>query len=174
MKTMTSTSAPVMQGAPSIYMFLGAIQSALWFFALPPLLKPLWPSIFERHSPQISEVMLWTVIIQYVILYTLVVALPPYLLEWNFFEQFKISKDLWPWKDKQEGVQEEFWKLTRRLLLIDSVNLLVFVPFYVSVKVVLFPSRAISFSVDDRPSYWESFSVILTSVVVHEFGFYWM
>ena len=129
-----------MQGAPSIYMFLGAIQSALWFFALPPLLKPLWPLIFERHSPQISEVMLWTVIIQYVILYTLVVALPPYLLEWNFFEQFKISKDLWPWKDKQEGVQEEFWKLTRRLLLIDLVNLLVFVPFYVSVKIVLFPS----------------------------------
>jgi ABC-type polysaccharide transport system permease subunit len=117
--------------------------------------------------------MLWTVIIPYVILYALVVALPPYLLEWNFFEQFKISKDPWPWKDKREGVREEFWKLTRRSLLIDSVNLLVFVPFYVSVKVVLFPSRALSFSVDDWPTYWESFSVILTSVVVHEFGFYW-
>ena len=170
----STTSAPVMQGAPSIYMLLGALQSALWFFALPPLLKPLWTSIFEQLSPQISEVMLWTVIIPYVILYALVVALPPYLLEWNFFEQFKISKDPWPWKDKREGVREEFWKLTRRSLLIDSVNLLVFVPLYVSVKVVLFPYRALSFSVDDWPSYWESFSVILTSVVVHEFGFYWM
>jgi hypothetical protein len=170
---MTSTYEPVMQGAPSIYMFLGALQSALWFFALPPLLRPLWPSIFELHSPQISEVLLWTAIIPYVILYSLVVALPPYLLEWDFFEQFKISKDPWPWKDKREGVREQFWKLTRRSLLIDSVNLLVFVPFFAYVKVILLPSRALSLSVDDWPSCFESFPVIITSVVVHEFGFYW-
>lgn len=170
---MIPTSSPVMQGAPSIYSILGALQAALWFFALPQLCRPLWPLIFERLSPQISEALLWAAIFPYFVLYALVVALPPYLLEWDLFEQFKISKGPWPWKDKREDVRKEFWKLTRRSLPIDSVNMLVLVPIYVYVKNVLLPSRTSSFSVDDWPTYWESLSDIITSVVVHEFLFYW-
>ncbi|KAL3827546.1 hypothetical protein ACHAXA_002043 [Cyclostephanos tholiformis] len=168
-----STSPPVMQGAPSIYMILGALQSALWFFALPPLCKPIWQAMFDKLSPHISEVFLWSIMFPYFVLYALVVAMPPYLLGWDFFEQFKISRDPWPWRDEREAVRWEFWKLTRRSLVIDTVNMLFFGPVCVYLKGALLPSRTLSFSMDDWPTYLESLSDIIISVNLHEFGFYW-
>ena len=90
----------VRQRSPtSIYTLIGALQSACWFFALPSLCQSLWPIIFGRFSPQIAEVLLFAIPAPYFIVYAIVVALPPYLLQWEFFEQFKISKDPWPWHD---------------------------------------------------------------------------
>jgi sterol desaturase/sphingolipid hydroxylase (fatty acid hydroxylase superfamily) len=171
--TSIRSAPPVMQGAPSIYTLLGAVQSALWFFVLPPLCKPLWPEIFDGLSTHASELLLWFIVFPYFVLYVLAVALPPYLLQWDFFEQFRISKDVWPWKDERGAVRGEFWKLTRRSLVIDTMNMLIFAPIYVCLKGVLLPSRTMSFSVDDWPTYMESFSDIIISVVLHEFLFYW-
>ena len=123
-----STSPPAMQRGLSVYSILGALQSAIWFFALPPVCKPLWPIIFGNFTPQFSEILVWAIIGPYFILYSLLVALPVYLLEWDFFEQFKISKNPLPWKDKNENVRKEFLKLTFKSLCIDFINIVVFLP----------------------------------------------
>eukprot|EP00584_Thalassiosira_punctigera_P011946 CAMPEP_0172552888 /NCGR_PEP_ID=MMETSP1067-20121228/47249_1 /TAXON_ID=265564 ORGANISM="Thalassiosira punctigera, Strain Tpunct2005C2" /NCGR_SAMPLE_ID=MMETSP1067 /ASSEMBLY_ACC=CAM_ASM_000444 /LENGTH=300 /DNA_ID=CAMNT_0013340961 /DNA_START=70 /DNA_END=969 /DNA_ORIENTATION=- len=173
MKGVRTSSPPAMQGAPSLYALLGALQSALCFFVLPPLCKPLWPVIFSDLSPQIREVLLWAITAPYFVMYALVVALPPYLLEWDFFEQFKISKEPWPWKDERANVRREFWTLTYKSICIDSINILVLLPCCVYAKTIAFPRRAPSFSADDWPTHWESFSGVVASIVLHEFGFYW-
>mmetsp|Transcript_19393 Transcript_19393/g.42122 ORF Transcript_19393/g.42122 Transcript_19393/m.42122 type:complete len:314 (-) Transcript_19393:10561-11502(-) len=171
----TSHLAPpaIQQRAPSIYTLLGALQSALWFFALPPLCKPLWPLLFDNLSPQIAEVTIWLIVAPYFALYVLLVAFPTYYLEWDFLEQFKISKDPWPWKDKSQHVRSQFYKLTRNSLFLDFINTVIFVPGFVYVKTIIFPRRALSFSVDDWPTHMESFTNIMALVILHEFGFYW-
>lgn len=86
------------QRSLSIYTFLGALQSAFWFFALPSLCKPLWPIFFGRLSPKVAEIILFTIPGPYFLIYAMFVALPPYFLDWEFFEQYKISNDPWPWR----------------------------------------------------------------------------
>lgn len=86
---------------------------------------------------------------------------------------YSISKDAWPWKDEREAVRRKFWKLMRRSLVIDTMNILILAPFYVYVKGILLPSRTMSFSVDSWPTYMKSFSDIIVSIVLHEFIFYW-
>lgn len=168
------SSPPVMQGEPSIYMLIGALQSAFWFFALPLICKPIWPLIFNQFTPQKSEMLLWLAVVPYFVMYVVFVALPPYLLNWEFFEQFKISKGPWPWRDTREEVRHQFWKLVRRSLVTNSMNLLVYLQLFAYMKIILLPSRALSFSVDYWPTHWESLIHILSSVLLHEFTFYWM
>jgi len=140
MKSSSSPSAPpVMQQSLSIYTLVGALQCALVFFALPPLCKPLWPQIFNGLSPEISDVVLWSIALPYYVMYILFVALPPYLLGWEFFEQYKISKNPWPWKDEREKVRKEFWRLAYKSLFIDFVNICVGIPICVYAKATLFP-----------------------------------
>ncbi|KAL9179609.1 hypothetical protein ACHAXT_008899 [Thalassiosira profunda] len=161
-----------MQREPSIYTLLGAVQSALWFFALPPICRQLWPVVFAGFSPATGELLVWYITAPYFVVYSLLVALPPYLLEWEFFEQYKISKDPWPWKDERDNVRREFWRLTWRSLGTDAVNLFLLLPGCVYAKTRLFPERAISFSLDDWPTHWEAFVEVMQLVVLSDFGFY--
>ncbi|KAL7531558.1 hypothetical protein ACHAXR_004111, partial [Thalassiosira sp. AJA248-18] len=173
MKKTSTPTPPILQRAPSIYTLLGALQSAIWLFALPPLCKSFWPLLFGNFSPQTAEVLLWTILAPYFVVYVLLVALPVYLLQWGFFEQFKISKDPWPWKDERDDIRKGFWKMMKKSLCIDAMNLLVGVPGVVYAKTVLFPARTLSFSIDDWPTLWQSSCDVLIMVVLHEFGFYW-
>ena len=75
--------------------------------------------------------------------------------------------------DERESVRVEFWKLTRRSLLIDAMNMAICAPFYVYLRGMLLPNCTMSFDVDDWPTYATSFVDILSSVVLHEFLFYW-
>ena len=168
-----TTKQPVLQRSISIYTFIGALQSAFCFFVLPIICKPLWPTIFDRFSPQIAEVLIWAMAAPYFLLYALLVALPPYLLEWDFFEQYKISTNTWPWKDKRDNIRKDFWRLTYKSICLDFVNIFIFFPCCVYAKTILFPNRNLSFSIDDWPTYWELGRDVLTFAITHEFGFYW-
>ena len=145
----------------------------LLFLVLPIICKPLWPTIFDRFSPQIAEVLIWAITAPYFILYALLVALPPYLLEWDFFEQYKISTNTWPWKDKRDNIRKDFWKLTYKSICLDFMNMFIFLPCCVYAKTILLPNRNLSFSIDDWPTYWELGSDVLILGITHEFGFYW-
>ena len=171
MKDKQPAAAPVLQRSLSIYTLVGALQSAVWFFCLSPLLKPIWTH-FGGFTPETAELMVWLILIPYFFVYTLFVALPPYLLEWDFFEQFKISKEPWPWRDERQSVRQDFWKLTRKSIMYDFVNLVVFIPACVYLKTLLFPSRGVSFAIEEWPTYWESGVGVLSMILLHEFGFY--
>jgi len=169
-----ASSPPALQRGLSIYSLPGALVSVLWFFAVPALCKPLWTTVFSNFSsPQMAEVFLWSVVAPYYLIYVLIVALPPYLLGWEFFEQYKISNDPWPWKDERESVRKEFWKLTYKSVWLDFFNICIGVPGCVYTKTILFPHRSMSFSIDDWPTQWELFVGVMAVVYVSEFGFYW-
>lgn len=123
-----ANASVVGQQTPSLYMALAALQSALWFFVLPSICKPHWETLFSPFPLPIAEVLLWFAIVPYFLLYSTVVALPPYLLNWSFFEQFKISKEPWPWHDERVEVRKAFWRLTRRSMLLDFVGMCIFLP----------------------------------------------
>ena len=106
------------------------------------------------------------------IIYALIISLTLYLLQWDFFEQFKISMEPWPWRDKRESVRQSFWRLTYKSVYYDFVNIFILIPCFVYIKTRLFPDRSMSFSIDEWPSYYESFRDITLMVVLHEFGFY--
>ena len=162
---------PVLQRSLSIYSLVGALQSVFWFFVLPDLCKSIWPSVFGRFSPQVAEVLVWVITSPYFIIYALI-SLTLYLLQWDFFEQFKISMDPWPWRDKRESVRQSFWRLTYKSIYYDFVNIFILIPCVVYIKTRLFPDRSMSFSIDEWPTYYESFRDITLMVVLHEFGFY--
>ena len=171
--TKTKSASPVVkQREPSIWMLLGALQSAFWFFALPPMLKPIWPSLFGAFPSPLAEVILWTSSFPLFLVYILVVALPPYLLQLDFFEQFKISKDPWPWRDERESVRKSFWRQARKTIFIEIIGLFVLLPVLVYLKTWLIPSRGVSFSLDDWPTYWEMLISNLSLAVIHEFAFF--
>lgn len=162
---------PVLQRSLSIYSLVGALQSVFWFFVLPDLCKSIWPSVFGRFSPQVAEVLVWAITAPYFIIYALI-SLTLYLLQWDFFEQFKISMDPWPWRDKRESVRQSFWRLTYKSIYFDFMNIFILIPCFVYIKTRLFPGRSMSFSIDEWPTYYESFRDITLMVVLHEFGFY--
>lgn len=154
----SSKSAPIIrQRQPSVYMLIGAIWSASWFFALPLIKKSSgeWHYFYPNVSPATGEVLLNMVSAPYFLAYCLVVALPVYWLRWPFFDQFKISKEPWPWFDEREDVRKAFRKLTIRSIGYDAIGFLVYLPLLAFLKTQLLPSRALSFSLDDWPSYWE-------------------
>ena len=154
-------------------MIVAAIQSALWFFALPPLLKPYWSSLFVGLSSSTAESTLFLLIIPFYLLYILIVALPPYLLQWPCFEQYKIAKNAWPWLDDRPSIRDAFWQLTYKTIRLEMVLLLIMFPAMLYAKAFVMPRAAVSFSDDDWPDHTKSFADLVTLALVHEFFFYW-
>ena len=172
-KTAKQQSNVITQGSPSIWMLVAALQSALWFFALPPLLKPYWFSFFDHFSSSTAEATLFLLIIPFYLLYIITVALPSYLLQWNCFEQYKISKNVWPWLDNRRSVRDAFWKLIRKTIKLEFFLMLVIFPAMLYVKSILMPHSEISFAAEDWPTYKQSASDLISLGLVHEFFFYW-
>ena len=162
-----------LQGKPSIWMLVASIQSALWFFGLPPLLKPYWSSLFDDLSSSTAESILFLLIIPFYLLFLLIVALPPYLLQWPCFEQYKIAKNAWPWLDDCPSVRDAFWKLTYKTIRLELILLLVIFPAMLYVKTIVMPRAAVSFSDDEWPDHAKSFTDLISLALVHEFFFYW-
>jgi len=173
MQTISRQSTITLQGAPSLWMLVGALQSALWLFALPPLLKPYWSSCFADFSLSTAEMILFLLLIPFYCFYVITVALPPYLLQWDFFEQYKISKDPWPWLDYRESVRTKFWSLTYKTIAVDSCGLLIVFPIMLYAKARIIPHAGLSFSDDEWPSYTKTFSDLASLALLHEFAFYW-
>ncbi|KAL3769964.1 hypothetical protein ACHAWO_000153 [Cyclotella atomus] len=162
-----------LQGSPSIWMLAAAIQSAIWFFAIPPLLKPHWSSFFDGFSSSIAEATLFLMIIPFFLLYMLVVALPPYLLQWKCFEQYKISNLSWPWLDDRATVRDAFWKLTYKTIKLECVLMFILFPLMLCTKAIIVSHSALSFSDDNWPTYAKSSVDLISLALVHEFFFYW-
>jgi methylsterol monooxygenase/4-alpha-methyl-delta7-sterol-4alpha-methyl oxidase len=172
-KSKPKQSPPVLQGSLSIWTLVAALQSTLWFFAIPPLLKPYWSSIFAEFSSSSAEIILFLLITPFYVAYITVVAVPPYLLQWDFFEQYKISKEPWPWLDDRQSVRNKFWDLTKKTIAVDSFGLLFMFPIMLYVKTIIVPNTELSFSDDDWPTYTKSCSDLATLGLLHEFFFYW-
>mmetsp|Transcript_28121 Transcript_28121/g.62947 ORF Transcript_28121/g.62947 Transcript_28121/m.62947 type:complete len:258 (+) Transcript_28121:263-1036(+) len=161
----------------SIYTFLGALQAAIWFFFVPHLCKYIWPRLFGPHQADrltgLAELCLWCGLLPYFVLYLVFVALPPYYLNWHFFERYKISNKEWPWRSGSREVRDRFWKSARRSLMLDVLYLSVGIPILAWIKIIAFGS--ISFDTgDDWPTYSESANQIMSYVVLHELMFYWI
>jgi len=181
----------IQQRSLSIYTLLGVIQSVLWFFALPHLVKPYWTKIFDNFTNQQAEVLLWAIGGPYMLLYILVAAVPSYVTFRNveFIQQYKISKEPWPWlssgkqlnrddKIKDESSSEKqrqlFWKRTYKSIIFDFFNLFLFIPALVHIKTIFVSSHVMSFSIEDFPApSLQSAATLLSMGIIHEFGFYW-
>ena len=151
---------------------LGALQSAVWFFVTPHVCKYIWPRLFGQHQAEVAELLLWCGLLPYFVLYLVVVALPPYYLNWGFFEQYKVSDEEWPWRSMHKEVRDSFWKTARSSLVLDVFYLSVF-PLIAWVKIVAFGSVMFD-TTEDWPTYSESAFQIMSFVVLHEMMFYWI
>jgi len=198
-----SSNTIVQQRSPlSFYTLIGALQSAFWFFALPSLCQHLWPILFGQFSPQVAEVILFAIPGLYFLVYFIIVALPPYLLEWEFFEQYKISKDPWPWRLDEGGDDDEdherratyststtssqqrqrrrrhhhqqFRKLSFKSLCIDMASVFFYIPLCIYIKTLLLPQHTflMSFSLDDWPTMYQSAIKVPAMAIFHELLFY--
>ena len=124
------------------------------------------------------------------VLYILVAALPPYyiLRDVKFIQQYKISKDPWPWlsgnesnsdknDDDAESIkrrQEAFWEQTYKSIILDFLGLFLFIPILVYIKTIVFPALEMSFSMEEFPTpSIQSATTLFSMGVIHEFGFYW-
>lgn len=173
MKTKSKETTVTQQGEPSIWMLLAALQSALWFFAIPSLLKPHWGSIFGGLSSAAAGATLLLLVVPCYLVYILIVALPPYLLQWEFFEQYKISRNAWPWLDDRASTRDAFWKLTYKSIRVEMGVHLILFPAMVYAKTIIFPFSVMSFSTEDWPIYTKSCVDLVKLALVHEFLFYW-
>ena len=163
----------IQQRSLSISTLLGALQSILWFFVLPSFLKPYWARIFGNLTNQQAEVFVWAIGAPYMLLYIIVAAIPSYFIlrDVKFIQQYKISKDPWPWHSKQRHL---FWNKTYKSIILDFLNLFVFIPTLIYIKTLLFSSHVMSFSVEDFPApSIQSAATLLSMGIIHEFGFYW-
>lgn len=150
---------------------LAALQSAVWFFALPPLMKPHWETLWSRFSPLEKQVILNQMNVVYFVGYTLMM-LPIYYGNYPFFEQYKISDKPWAWRSDQKEKRDAFWALSARSLKLYSVNAFILVPALTAGKYFLLGDN-MSFSTADWPTYWELLRDNWCMTLVHEFGFYW-
>jgi hypothetical protein len=131
------------QRSLSIYTLIGALQSILWFFYLPTISKAYWSQLFGRYTNQQAEIILWAIGFPFFLLYILVAALPSYFLfcDWEFIQQYKISKDPWPWaivannnigrsiRSKiSDNDKQQFLRRTYKSILSDFAGLLVLIP----------------------------------------------
>jgi len=181
----------IQQRSLSIYTLFGAIQSAVWFFVLPSLIKPYWAKISDNYTNQQAEVLLWAIGAPYMLLYMLVAALPPYFILRNveWVQQYKISRDPWPWSSSKKQSNRDsknddaaaavkqrqlFWKQTYKSILLDVFGLFVFIPTLVCIKTIVWPTHVMSFSMEDFPTpSIQSATTLLSMGIIHEFGFYW-
>lgn len=163
-------NTPVKQKEPSIWMAVAIIQTLIWFYLLPELMKPLWKT-FEGKSPLESELLLMiSTVPTSFILYTLCM-LPIYYLNLPFFEQYKISNRTWPWRSDDPNVRNEFWRLTIRSIKLNGFNMLLLLPCLVYLK-HLHPYSLSSFDVEDWPTYTVMARDIAKLTLLHEFSFY--
>jgi len=187
----TSPINVTQQRSLSIYTLIGALQSILWFFYLPTISKTYWSQLFGSYTNQQAEIILWAIGFPFFLLYILVAALPSYFLfcDWEFIQQYKISKDPWPWekivannnigrsirsKNSDNDKQQQFLSRTYKSILSDFAGLLVFIPSLVYIKTILLPHLEMSFSTSDFPTpSIESATTLLAMGIIHEFGFYW-
>ncbi len=161
----------IIQRSLSIATLVGALQSAVWFFFLPSLVKPYWARIFGNFTNPQAEVLLWAIGAPYMLLYIIVAAMPSYFIDVKFIQQYKISTDPWPWRSNH---RHQFWNKTYKSIMLDFFNFVVFLPTLIHIKTVLFSSHVMSFSIDDYPTpSIESAATLLSMGLIHEFGFYW-
>lgn len=150
---------------------LALAQAILWFFALPPFLKPYWESFWGSFSPLVAQVVLNEMGFVYFVTIGALI-LPIYAGDYPFFEQFKISDKPWAWRSKKQADRDAFWALTRRSIKLYLFNYGVLVPLLTTGKYMLL-DVSMSFSTDDWPSYCTLFKHNLALSLIHEFGFYW-
>lgn len=163
----------IQQRSLSIATLVGALQSTFWFFVLPSLVKPYWARIFGNFTNEQAEVLLWSIGTPYMLLYIIVAAMPSYFIDVNFIQQYKISKDPWPWRSSSKQMHQ-FWNKTYKSIMLDFFNFVVFLPTLVHIKIVFFSSHVMSFSFEDFPApSIQSAATLLSMGLIHEFGFYW-
>ena len=182
-----NVSIPIQQRSRSIYTLLGAFQSALWFFALPSFVRLYWEIFFEKYNNH-QEVILCAIGGSYLLLYMLVVALPSYFIlrDVEFIQQYKISKDPWPWHkstssskqsiiddDEQRQQRQQFLRQTVKSIKLDFFCLSIFLPTLIYIKSILLPSHVMSFSTDDFPMpSIQAAATLFSMAVIHDFGYY--
>ena len=151
---------------------LAAAQSALWFFALPPLCKPHWEQMWALSpGPLHSQIILNLFGVIYLFAYSLVM-LPIYWGNYPLFEQYKISDKPWAWRSEKQQERDAFWRLSRRSLVLVSFNACGLVPLLTAGKYFLLGDN-MSFREADWPSYRTLFRDNVALTLAHEFGFYW-
>ncbi len=128
----------IQQRSLSIATLVGALQSAVWFFVLPLLVKPYWARIFGNFTNPQAEVLLWAIGAPYMLLYIIVAAIPSYFIDVKFIQQYKISKDPWPWRSTH---RQQFWNKTYKSIMLDFFNFVIFIPTLIHIKTVLFSSH---------------------------------
>ena len=146
-------------------------QALLWFFALPPLVKPYWEEAWSHLSPLGAQVFLNEFAFFYFFFFG-TIMLPIYSGNYAIFEQYKISDKPWAWRSSDSKVREEFWALTARSTKLLLFNLGVLVPMLTAGKYYVL-GDVMSFSRKDWPSYVDLARDNILMALLHEFGFYW-
>lgn len=150
---------------------VAALQSAFWFFALPPLMKPYWEDNWSGMSPLAAQLILNQLNVVYFVAFCLIMF-PIYRGNYPFFEQYKISDKPWAWRAEKKEDRDAFWALSARSLKLYSMNAFILVPVLTAGKYFLLGDN-MSFRTADWPTYLELFRDNWAMTLVHEFGFYW-
>ena len=154
---------------------VAALQSVLWFFGLPILLRPFWSSFWNNFTPFQAELLLNLSGFPIFTLYTLAM-LPVYFGSYSFFEQYKISDKPWPWFSKNPEERNAFYELSRKSLGLFLFNYFILVPILTIVKITLMKAANVYSQISFADSEWPSYPTMLVQIValtfIHEFGFY--
>lgn len=146
-------------------------QALIWFFVLPPLIKPHWLSIWSSLSPLQRQMALNQVPFFYYCSYSLAM-LPIYSGNHSFFEQYKISDKPWAWRSEDQKTRSDFWALSRKSVVLFLVNFWILIPVITAAKFAMFGDN-MSFSIADWPSYRTLALHNVALTLIHEFCFYW-
>ena len=154
-----------------VWTALAAFQAALWFFALPALVKPHWEAVWSGMHPLVAQLIMNLVGLIYITTYT-VVMLPIYAGNYAFFEQYKISDKVWAWQSAKKEEREIFWALSARSGKLFAINYFILIP-CLTVGKYFMMGNSMSFSASDWPSYRQLAFDNAALTLVHEFFFYW-
>jgi hypothetical protein len=81
-----------------------SLQSLIWFFAVPTLLKPHWEGFWSGYSPLQAQVILNEIGMAYFAVAALLMV-PIYAGNYPFFEKYKISDQEWHWRSEKPEVR---------------------------------------------------------------------
>jgi len=145
---------------------IALIIALLYLFIFPELLKKIYPTKITNEG----AFQYWTMIcigwfgytffnfIMYII----------YHLEWPFFEKYKVTKNPWPWNDKNED-----WPGTLKKTLITLfINHFICTP-VISLEALIKNKPNYRISPDTFPSTFEIAWQIVLFMVCDDFCFYW-
>ncbi len=159
----------------SIYILVAIVQSYLWLFVVPEIVRPQWSKIFDGIPYFMKEVILNQTSTIIFVVYG-VFILPVYYLQLPFFEQFKINKkEKWPWLDDNEEKRNKFWKLTKKSAMLSFFNLVILVTVAtIGLRYIMniFGISGPSFDFEDWPTTMELIRDNFLITIIHEFGFY--